>query len=79
MTRCAYRDFGGLQDVGRPPFDGSEASLTLALAVMEALLLLSLVSQTGVQLARVERTDVRRTMVVFAAPQALTTGLDVTR
>src|SRR2546423_935819 len=58
---------------------GTWSTITLALAVTATLLLLSLVSYTGVQLARFERTDARRTMFVFAAPQALTAGLNVKR
>jgi len=48
-------------------------------AVGVTLPVLALVSYTGVQLARFERTDARRTMFVFAAPQPLTTGLNVAR
>src|SRR2546423_4128463 len=58
---------------------GTWSTITLALAVTVTLLLLSLVSYTGVQLARFERTDARRTMFVFAAPQALTAGLKLKR
>jgi penicillin-binding protein 1B len=58
---------------------GAWSTVTLAVVVVAALLVLSLASYTGVQLARFERTDARRTMVVYAAPQALAPGLDVKR
>ncbi|HEV8144234.1 MAG TPA: PBP1A family penicillin-binding protein [Methylomirabilota bacterium] len=58
---------------------GTWSTITLTIVVSGALLVLSLVSYTGLQLARFERTDARRTMVVFAAPQPLTAGLNVKR
>ena len=58
---------------------GTWSAITLAVAVTAALLVVSLVSYTGVQLARFERTAARRTTFVFAAPQPLTVGLNVKR
>src|SRR5262249_13628339 len=58
---------------------GTWSTLTVALATAVVLLTLSLASYTGVQLARFDRTDVRRTTFVFAAPQPLTAGLNVSR
>src|SRR5205814_2114220 len=56
---------------------GTWSTLTIGVAVGVTLPVLALVSYTGVQLARFERTDARRTMFVFAAPQPLTTGLNI--
>ena len=58
---------------------GTWSTITLALLVTLLLLVLSLASYTGVQLARFDRADARRTMVVYAAPQALAPGLNVKR
>jgi penicillin-binding protein 1B len=58
---------------------GTWSTVTLAVVISIALLVLSLVSYTGLQLARFERTDARRTMVVFAAPQPLAPGINVKR
>src|ERR1051326_2776993 len=58
---------------------GTWSTVTVGVAVGILLLFLALLSYTGVQLARFERTDARRTMVVYAAPQPLVAGLNVKR
>ncbi|HYE89488.1 MAG TPA: transglycosylase domain-containing protein, partial [Terriglobales bacterium] len=58
---------------------GTWSTITLALLAIVGALVLSLISYTGVQLARFERADARRTMTVYAAPQPLTAGLNVKR
>src|ERR687898_262842 len=58
---------------------GTWSTISLAFLIAAVLIVLSVVSYTGVQLARFERTDARRTMIVYAAPQALTPGLNVRR
>jgi penicillin-binding protein 1B len=58
---------------------GTWSTITLALLIALVLIALSLVSYTGVQLARFERTHARRTTAVYAAPQALQPGLNVKR
>jgi penicillin-binding protein 1B len=58
---------------------GTWSTLALAGAVTAALLVIVLVSYTGVQLARFERTDARSTTFVFAAPQPLAIGLNLKR
>ena len=58
---------------------GTWSTIALVFLVLVVLTVISLVSYTGVQLARFERTDARRTMVIYAAPQALQTGLNIKR
>lgn len=58
---------------------GAWSTLGLVILGLVALLVVSLGSYTGIQLARFERTDARRTMFVFAAPQPLAPGLNVKR
>ena len=70
--------------VGRPRLGrigrlGTWSSLSLLVLGALVIFVLSLVSYTGLQLARFERADARRTMVVYAAPQALAPGIHVKR
>src|SRR5207247_5679808 len=58
---------------------GTWSTITLALLIAVSLVIVSLVSYTGVQLARFERTHARRTTTVYAAPQPLQPGLNVKR
>src|SRR5687768_5654862 len=58
---------------------GTWSTVTLVLLTAFVLTIVSLVSYTGVQLARFERTDARRTMVVYAAAQPLQAGLNIKR
>ena len=57
---------------------GAWSTLAIVVLALLTLFVVSLVSYTGIQLARFERTDARRTLFVFAAPQPLTPGLNVT-
>jgi penicillin-binding protein 1B len=58
---------------------GTWSTITLAFVAGIALLAVSLVSYTTVQLSRFERADARRTTLVYALPQALAPGLSVKR
>jgi penicillin-binding protein 1B len=58
---------------------GPWSTITLAVLTGIVVIVLALASYTGVQLARFERTDARRTTFVYAAPQALVPGLDIKR
>src|SRR6266487_3075636 len=58
---------------------GTWSTVTIAVVAAIVLMILSVVSYTGVQLARFERTDARRSMAVYAAPQALQAGLNIKR
>jgi penicillin-binding protein 1B len=58
---------------------GTWSTITLAFVVGIALLAVSLISYTTVQLSRFDRADAQRTMLVYAMPQALAPGLNVKR
>ena len=58
---------------------GTWSTIAVGFLAVVLLLVLSIVSYTGVQLRRFERTDARRTMTVYAAPQSLTAGLNIKR